>query len=200
MYRRGLVTGTVGNVSARFGDGMLITPTRREYAALRRQDIVEMELDDGTCRHGQGHPSREWPLHAAIYRARPDIAAIVHTHSPYATARSFTHAPIVVRTEERAYLDLTEIAVADSQPAGSHELAVATVAALGRRPAVLLARHGVLAADASPRGALEIAAAVEFLAQIDWLLSSRRRPVTPELARIPSFRRPVPIQDGTRRT
>jgi L-fuculose-phosphate aldolase len=171
MHRRGLVIGTVGNVSARFGDRMLITPTRREYAALRRRDIVEVELHGGMCNSGRGHASGEWPLHAAVYRARPDIAAIVHTHSPYAAARSFNPAPIVVQTEECVYLGLTEIAVSDWQPAGSHELAAAAVAALGRRPAALLARHGVLATDSSPRAALEIAAAVERQAQIDWLLS-----------------------------
>jgi L-fuculose-phosphate aldolase len=178
MHRRGLVTGTVGNVSVRFADGMLITPTRRAYATLRPRDVVALGLDGEPRDGAHRRPSTEWPLHAAIYRARPDIAAVVHTHSPYAMARSFDDAPIIVQTEERVYLGLTEIAVAASHPGGSPELAAAAVAALGRRPAVLLARHGVLAAATSPRAALETAAAVEHQAQIDWLLKAHQAPAS----------------------
>jgi L-fuculose-phosphate aldolase len=180
MHWRGLVTGTVGNVSARFGDGMLITPTRREYAAIRHGDVVQLGLDGELRDGGCGSPSTEWPLHAWIYRARPDVAAIVHTHSPYATARSFDPSPIVVRTEERVYLGLTEIPVARAQPAGSEALAAQAVTTLAAWPAVLLARHGVLAVAGTPRAAVEMAAAVEHQAQIDWLvrLAGRQRSAT----------------------
>lgn len=182
MHRRGLVTGTVGNVSARVGDAVLITPTRREYGRLRARDIVELALDGTRCRNGSGDPSIEWPLHAAIYRARADVGAIVHTHSPYATARSFDPAPIVVQTEERTYLDLVEIPVARPQPAASEALASEVVATLGRRPAVLLARHGVVAVAATPSAALEMCATVEQQAQIEWLLRVRRQRERPLLS------------------
>lgn len=176
MHRRGLVTGTVGNVSARFQDGMLITPTRRDYARLRARDIVEMHL---TAQAGRAHPSREWQLHAALYRSREDIAAIVHTHSPFALARSFDPAPIVVQTEERAYLDLDQIPVTRPQPVASAALAQEVVITLAARPAALLARHGVIAVGDTPRQALEMAAAVECQAQIDWLLRMARQQSTP---------------------
>ena len=167
----GLVTGTVGNVSARSGGGMLITPTRQAFVEMRPADVVAIGLNGKRIVAGRGEPSIEWPLHAAIYRARPDVSAIVHTHSPYATARSFDPAPIIVRTEERVYLDLTEVAVARMLAAGSEALAAETVAALGSRFAVLLARHGVVAVGTTLDGALEMCSTVEHQAQIDWLLT-----------------------------
>lgn len=165
MRDRGLVTGTVGNISARRGNGMLITPTRRDYADLSTRELVELGLD-GEAR-GRGEPSREWRLHAAVYRARPDVEAIVHTHSPHATARSFDPAPLVVQTEEREYLGLDLIEVAPWHPGGSEELAEAAARTLGERPALLLPRHGVLAAGPTARAALEMACTVEHQALID---------------------------------
>jgi L-fuculose-phosphate aldolase len=162
---RGLVTSTVGNLSARRGSGMLITPTRRDYADLTPRQLVALGLD-GTLR-GRGQPSREWRLHAAIYRARPDVRAIVHTHSPYATARSFERVPLIVHTEERDYIGLDRIEVAPWRPAGSEELARLVTRALDGRPAVLLARHGVLAVGSTPRDALEMCCAVEHQALIE---------------------------------
>ena len=150
---------------------MLITPTRQAFVEMRPADVVAIGLNGKRIVAGRGEPSIEWPLHAAIYRARPDVSAIVHTHSPYATARSFDPAPIIVRTEERVYLDLTEVAVARMLTAGSEALATETVAALGSRFAVLLARHGVVAVGTTLDGALEMCSTVEHQAQIDWLLT-----------------------------
>jgi len=164
---RGLVTSTVGNVSARCETGMLITPTRRHPEDLAPDDIVELSLDG----LGAGEPSLEWRLHAAVYRARPDVGAIVHTHSPHAVARSFDPSSLVVETEERVYLGLDRIDVAPPGGAGTPELARAAVRTLGSRPAVLLARHGVVGTGADPRSALEMCCAVEHQAQIALLLA-----------------------------
>ena len=166
MRDLGLVTHTVGNVSNRLGAGMLITPTRVHPHDLDPAEIVELSLDG----HGPGNPSLEWPLHAAIYRARPDVRAIVHTHSPQATARSFDPTPLIVETEERTYLDLDRIDVAPPAPAGSTELAEAVAHTLDHRPAVLLARHGVIGTGATPRDALEICCVVEHQATIAALM------------------------------
>jgi L-fuculose-phosphate aldolase len=167
MRARGLVTSTVGNVSARHGAGMLITPTRQDYAELSPRRLVALGLDGGPLGRGGGRPSREWRLHAAVYLARADVGAIMHTHSPYATARSFDPAPLVVETEERDYLGLDQIHVADWAPAGTDELAHTVVRTLGERQAVLLARHGVLAVAATPRAALEGCSTVEHQALIE---------------------------------
>lgn len=170
MLARGLVAGTTGNVSTRLDGGrMLITPTRVHPDDLSAARLVELGFDGGHDASGE-LPSIEWRLHAEVYRARPDVAAIVHTHSPHAIARSFDPSPIVVETEERTYLGLTRINVAEPAPAGSAELARAAVAALGALPAALLARHGAIAVGGTPREAVELATVVEHQAQVALLL------------------------------
>jgi L-fuculose-phosphate aldolase len=175
MRARGLVTSTVGNVSARHGEGMLITPTRQDYAELSPRRLVALGFDGRPLGRRGGHPSREWRLHAAVYRARPEVGAIVHTHSPYATARSFDPTTLVVETEERGYLGLDQIAVAEWGPPGTVELAHTVTKALGGRSAVLLARHGVIAVGATPRAALELSSTVEHQALIERVLRERAR-------------------------
>jgi L-fuculose-phosphate aldolase len=172
MLDRGLVTGTAGNVSARLTAGMLITPTRVHPADLRPGDLVELGLDGAVA--GPGSPSVEWRLHAAILRSRADVLAIVHTHSPHAVARSFDPAAVEVQTQEREYLGLDRIAVAPPVAAGTAELAEAAMTALAGAPAVLLARHGVVAVGRTPRDALELASTIEHLAQIDLLVAWSR--------------------------
>jgi len=165
-----LVVASAGNVSARCSAGMLITPTRRHPDDLQPHDVVELSLEGRQLDAG-ALPSLEWPLHAAIYRARPDVGAIVHTHSPYAVARSFDPAPLYLETEERTYFDVDRVEVADPAPAGSVELAFAAVEALGRRPAVLLARHGVIGVGQQPRDALEMCCLVEHQSLIATLVA-----------------------------
>lgn len=171
MLQRGLVTSTVGNVSARCDGGLLITPTRRHPDELAPDDLVTVTLEGAS---DGGVPSLEWRMHAELYRARPDVGAIAHSHSPYAVARSFDPRPVVVQTEERSYFGLDRIEVARPAEAGSGELALAAVEALGARCAALLARHGAVAVGASPRDAVELCATVEQQAQIDWLLTLRQ--------------------------
>jgi len=106
MRAGGLVCSTLGNVSARWADGMLITPTRRHPDDLPPEDLVELAPEEGVAQSGAQQASLEWRVHAAIYRDRPDVGAIVHTHSPHATARGFVAAPLVVETEEHRYFGL----------------------------------------------------------------------------------------------
>ena len=180
MLERGLVTSTVGNISARGGAGMLITPTRVHPEDLTPESVVEIALDG---QGGEG-PSLEWRLHAAVYEVRRDVAAIVHTHSPYAVARSFDPEPLIVDTEERVYLGLDRVEVAPPGDAGTPALARAAAAALGERDAVLLARHGVVATGQTPRDALELGATIEHLAIIDHVRAAAQptgRPPAPRL-------------------
>jgi L-fuculose-phosphate aldolase len=175
MRQRGLVAATTGNVSARLDSTMLITPTRRDYDELHVSDLVSLPVDDRRLAPAHGTPSLEWRLHAAVYRARPDVGAVVHTHSPYATARSFDPSPLVVETEECEYLELDRICVVTPHAAGTAALAAAVVTVLGTRPSVLLARHGVVAVGGTPREALEMSCVVEHQALIDHI----RRSSTP---------------------
>jgi len=170
MLKRGLITGSAGNVSARFEGGMLITPTRVHPYDLRPDGVAISDLGGA---FQLGAPSLEWRMHAEIYRRRPDVHAVVHTHSPHAIARSFDASRLEVLTEERRYLQLDHIDVAHVAPAGSAELASVACDALGAQPGVLLARHGVLAVGNDPREAVEIATTIEHQAQISLLLSSQ---------------------------
>lgn len=178
MARIGLVVGTVGNISARVQDAFLITPTRTGYERLVPADLPVVELGrPGPPPHREA--SRETPLHAAIYRARPDVNAIVHTHSVHATAWSFLDEPLGPAIEELEYYGTGAIRTSRSAPAGSATLGEAALEALGDSAAVLLGRHGVVAVGATPDQALTIAHVVEVQAQVAWLLRHDPRVIAP---------------------
>lgn len=161
--RAGFCPSKSGNVSARFGDGLLITPSGLPYAQTRPDDLIALSLD-GTVLSGSRKPSSEWPFHTAIYRARPDAQAIVHTHSPRATALSCTRRGIPAFHYMIALCGGADIRCAEYATFGSPELAANAVAALEGRKAVLLANHGVIALGGSLAGAHQIVAEVENLA------------------------------------
>lgn len=170
----GLAIGTTGNVSGRVTGGMLITPSRSAYATLRPHDLVFVD-DDGTHNPETGEPSTETPLHAAIYRARPDAGAIVHCHSPHATAWSHLGEPLIPTTEDSAYYAIGPVHTAPAAAAGTEPLAHAAAQTIGESRAVLLAGHGVLTLGATPADALIAAQVTEHQAQIAWLLRSVHR-------------------------
>jgi L-fuculose-phosphate aldolase len=169
MLRLGLVAGTSGNVSARDGDEVLITPTRLPYDEMQEDDVVALSLD-GTVLRGAREPSSELRVHLAVYAARPEAGALVHSHSVHATAWSFLGEPLDTGTEELEHAAGGPVLTAPFAPTGSNEIAAAAVEALGTRRAVLLGRHGVLALGESPARALDVCAAVERQAQIALLL------------------------------
>lgn len=152
-----------GNVSARTDAGFLITPSGLPYAQTLPDDLIELSLD-GMVLSGARKPSSEWPFHAAIYRARPEAQAIVHTHSPRATALSCTRRGIPAFHYMIALCGGADIRCADYATFGTPELAENAVRALEGRKAVLLANHGVIALGASLAGAHQIVAEVENLA------------------------------------
>jgi L-fuculose-phosphate aldolase len=162
MHRLGLVAGTAGNVSARDGEVVHITPTALPYDEMSEGDLVTLSLA-GEVVDGRREPSSERRVHLAVYGARPDVAAIVHTHSVHATAWSALGEP------------LGEVRTAPAAPSGSDAIARAAVAALGDRRAVLLARHGVLGVGDTPARALEECARVEQQARRAWLLRETGR-------------------------
>ncbi len=169
MLRLGLVTGISGNVSARERELVHITPTQLPYEQMEERDVVTLGLD-GTAVGGGREPSSEWRVHLAVYRARADAGALVHSHSVHATAWSILGEPLDTGTEELEHATGGAVLTAPFAPTGSDDIAAAAVEALGERHAVLLGRHGVLALGKSPARALDVCAAVERQAQIAWLL------------------------------
>jgi L-fuculose-phosphate aldolase len=177
LDRAGLCPSKSGNVSARFRDGLLITPSGLPYAVMRPADIVELDLA-GKPRAGARKPSSEWPFHTTIYKARTDAQAIVHTHSPMATALSCARKGIPAFHYMIALCGGPDVRCAEYATFGTQKLADNAVAALEGRKAVLLANHGVIALGSTLEGAQTIAAEVENLAtQYLGLLSAGLKPV-----------------------
>jgi len=162
MCESGFVIGTTGNVSARVAtDYFLVTPSRTPYEDMRPGDLVLLD-GDGRVVRGRREPSREWRLHADIYRGHPDVGGIVHTHSPAALAWTFRRQPLRLATEEVEYFDLGPVPFVPYAAPGSEQLAasVALHLADGAR-AVLLERHGVVGTGKTPLNALTVCAVVE---------------------------------------
>lgn len=165
----GLVVGTVGNVSVRTGPTAHVTPTRTAYADLRVRDLVTVDVATGVTL-GNGVPSRELPLHLAVYRARPEVDCVLHTHSVAATAWSFLDEPLEPELEDLAYHGIDPVRTSPPAPAGSDELARVAAATLGSGTAVLLGHHGVLTVGDTPQDALLVARVVERQARVAWLV------------------------------
>jgi L-fuculose-phosphate aldolase len=171
LRARNLVIGTSGNVGARLADGRIaITPASMDYDEMTPDDVVIVE-PDGSLSEGRHTPSSELPLHVAIFAARPDVQAIVHTHSPFATTFSAARREIPAAHYVLALLvapGRDTLRVAPYATFGTEELARNAVAALGRDQAVLLANHGAIAVAGSLASALGRAERVEEVAMLAW--------------------------------
>jgi ribulose-5-phosphate 4-epimerase/fuculose-1-phosphate aldolase len=166
LVAKGLVAGSWGNISVRIpgSDKVLITPSGRDYADLRAAELVAVDMEGRVA--GGGIPSSETPLHLAIYKRRPDLQAIVHTHSVFASACAVARRSIPPVIEDLVQLVGGEVGVAAYALPGTAELGLSAVAALGDKQAVLLANHGVVGCGTSLREALLACELVEKAAQI----------------------------------
>ncbi len=159
----GLVVGTAGNVSARSGDLVAITPSGLDYAAMTAELVGVHDLS-GADVDAPLRPSSELPLHLAVY-AGTDATVIVHTHSPAATALStvVTEVPAV-----HYYLAMfgDGVRVAPYAPFGTDELAANAVEALRGRRGALLANHGAVTVGPDLKVALELALMLEWICDV----------------------------------
>jgi L-fuculose-phosphate aldolase len=165
MLREGLVKGTSGNISVRVGDEVAISPGSMPYEEIEPDDVSIVDLD-GNHLSG-GRPSSETPLHTLVYR-ETDAAAVVHTHSIYATTLACT----VDELPAVHYMIHTfggdSIAVSDYERFGSDELAAAVHAALGDRRGVLLRNHGAVVHGPTLTRAYDLAVLLEWLSELYW--------------------------------
>lgn len=160
----GFMPSKSGNLSLRTPRGFLVTPSGLPYAATTPDDLVEV-APDGRVLEGTRRPSSEWRLHAAIYAARPEAGAVVHTHSPFATALSCARQGIPPLHYMVVLGGGADIRCSAYATFGTQALAEAAVAALEGRRAALLANHGVIAFGATLAGAQTLAMEVENLAR-----------------------------------
>ncbi len=169
MAQLGLVVGSAGNVSARIrADGrdlLAITPNRKRYGQLTVEEIVVVDFE-GEPVEGDLVPSSETLMHACVYKARPEVRAVAHTHSVYATTLAVAALPLPPILDELVTYVGGEVQVAEYGMAGTEDLAAKAVAALGERNAVLLRNHGMLGVGASPEAALDVCLLVERAAQV----------------------------------
>ena len=165
-FQAGLFSGTSGNMSCFLPETgqMLITPTSVRYEELTADDVVIMDLEGNSC--SALRPSSEWRMHAEIYKHFPEVHAVFHTHSPYATAFAVTRQSIpAVLIEAHMFLG-GEIRCADYATPGTAAVGLNAIPALEGRGGCTLANHGVLAVGSDLAQAYLRAEYIEDLAKI----------------------------------
>jgi L-fuculose-phosphate aldolase len=170
MISTGLVRGTSGNISVREpgAASCLITPSGVDYDTMKPQDLVVVGLD-GEQDMAQPKPSVDTPVHLAIYRARPDVSACIHTHSLYAAAFSTVGREIpALITESAGYIG-GPVRVMDYVPPASPDTGDQVAAGLRNDRSVLLPNHGVIAVGESLKKAFGAAMAVEESAHVAFI-------------------------------
>ena len=172
----GLSVGTSGNLSALIDGGFLITPTGVVYKDLKPEDVVELDTE-GIAVSGLLRPSSEWRFHRDIYLARIEVNAIVHIHSPYATAIACTRQAIPPVHYMIAIAGGDSIRCAEYATFATEQLSKNALKALKDRKACLLANHGLIALGETIQDAFRIAQEVEELAKQYYLSKQVGEPV-----------------------
>ncbi|MBI1869266.1 MAG: class II aldolase/adducin family protein [Methylocystis sp.] len=178
MNRLGINHGTCGNISARDGETMLITPSGIPYDDAQPEMIARMPLEGAAgAFEGPLPPSSEWRFHLDILRARNDVNAVVHAHSIYATTLSALRRDIPAVHYMIAIFGVNTIRCADYASFGTAELSERAVASLGQGHGVLLANHGMIVTGATLAQAMWRAVELEALAKTYYLASLAGPPV-----------------------
>ena len=181
MYADRLVAATSGNISMRLPDredAFAITPSSESYPEMTAERIVVMTWDGDilSCPEG-ARPSSEWRLHAELYRAKPAVRAVVHTHSPYATAFAVCREKIpLILIEMQPFLG-GDIPLAEYAPAGTVQLGLHAARDIGSRGGCLLANHGTVAVADTLQMAYTRAAYIEDAAKIYHMARCVGKPV-----------------------
>jgi L-fuculose-phosphate aldolase len=171
MYQRGLVAGTSGNVSIRLASSeagvslMAVTPAATAYETMRADDIVVTDFEIDPV-EGELMPSSESLLHVAIYQARPDVGAVIHTHSVYSSVLAVSGLDIPPILDEVIVNIGGPIRVSEYGFPSSEDLAQNVTDALGDRKAAIIANHGAVGVGIDLNEALEICGLVERVSEI----------------------------------
>lgn len=197
----GLSPGGSGNASMRVGDRIVITPTGGSFAMTTPESLAVVDLDGSHVedRDDAPRPSKEVPLHVVAYRERPDIHAVVHLHSPHATALSVLAEPGTFALEPHTpygVMRLGGLPVAPYARPGSEALGESIRDVVHGSDAVLLGSHGSLALGHRFPDAVNLAEEIESAAQVALLLYGRGARTLPDdevEALRPSDRRPPRI-------
>jgi len=172
MNALGVNQGSSGNVSARLGGAMLVTPSGVPYPTLTPKMIARLELDGGGAWTGPRKPSSEWRFHFDIYNARPDAGAVVHTHANYCVAFAMLRRPLRATHYMIAAFGGPDVRCVDYAPYGTPELSRLAVEGLRDRFGVLLGNHGMIVIGRDLDEAMARAVELETLAKQTWLASA----------------------------
>jgi L-fuculose-phosphate aldolase len=175
MNDLGINRGKSGNVSARWKDGFLVTPSGLAYEETRLADIVY--VDHGGKPSGRLPPSSEWRFHHDIYRSRQEVGAIVHTHSSFATTLACLGMEVPAFHYMIAVAGGNSLRCAPYATFGTQALSDHALSALDGRKACLLANHGMIATSEGLKQALALAVEVESLCEQYWRALQIGKPV-----------------------
>jgi len=175
LAAEGLVLGTAGNVSARAGDLVAVSPTGAVLAELEPEQVVVVDLHGKTV-HGEFAPTSEIDLHLGAYH-RHKAGAVVHAHSPVGTALACVLDELPLIHYQMLALG-GPIRVAPYATFGTPELAELTLDALEGRAAALMANHGMIAIGPDLDAAVENALLLEWVAELYWRAAAVGRPRT----------------------
>lgn len=166
MNASGINQGTSGNISVRFEDRMLITPSAVPYDEMTPDMIASMPLDgEYGSWTGSKKPSTEWRFHLDILRTRPEINAVVHTHATFSTILAIAHKSIPACHYMVAAFGGDDIRLCDYARYGTKELSDNVLKALKDRTACLMANHGMIATGGSLEKAMWAAVELETIAK-----------------------------------
>lgn len=167
LHNHGLVKGTSGNISARIPgtDTFLIKPSGARMEFLKPKELVLVDLQGNRVR-GEADVSRETPVHAAIYRARKDVQAVVHTHASTATAFGIAKTEILPLQIEMFMLLPNGVPVVPFEPPGSKALAAAVQKKIANYDALILQNHGIVTVGSTLEAACSLNEMVEEAAKI----------------------------------
>jgi L-fuculose-phosphate aldolase len=192
MNASGLNQGTTGNLSARSGDVMLITPSAVPYEDMQPAMIASMPIaGEYGAWEGELPPSTEWHLHLDIMRARPEVGSVVHTHSTFATALSVSRRPIPACHYLIALFGGNDVRCAEYATQATKALSENALKALEGRNACLLANHGMIAAGGDLDKAMGLAVELEALARHYYYAALLGDPVILSDAEVEDVRRAI---------
>ena len=166
LQAQGLMQGTSGNASERQGNGYIITPPGMHINDMQASSMVAMDMQGKAV--SVGKPSSEWRFHHDIYQARPEVGAVIHTHSMYATTLACLRRDIPPFHYMIAVAGGDTIRCADYALFGTQALSDHAIVALKDRRACLLANHGMIAVGKTLQQAIDVAVEVETLCEQYW--------------------------------
>lgn len=169
LEQKGFVAGSDGNISARIGPGqILMTPSGMEKGRLSEADLVVVD-ENGQKLEGSSRPSSEIGMHLAVYRARPEIGAVVHSHAPYATSFAVAGVELPDNILPETVYFVGKVPLVPFAPPGTEAVGVGLGPYLAESFAFILANHGLLTIGKDLQQAYNIHETVEHTAKVIWL-------------------------------